>query len=81
MVYNIWGTVLAMATTGIMMGTPRFFGVAWVEELHEALFGWLVASIVLHFGGIFYDDLRTGVPLVRAMTGGSKQTPAEREIE
>ena len=81
MVYNIWGTVLAMAATGIMMGTPRYFGIDWVKELHEALFAWLLTSVALHVAGVVFDTWRTGVPLVRAMLDGKKRVPAGQEIE
>lgn len=81
MVYNIWLTVLALGATGYMMGTPRFFGVEWVEEVHEFAFGWLVASIALHLAGVAFDTWRTGVPLVRAMIDGKKRIPKDRPIE
>lgn len=81
MVYNIWGTVLAMGLTGYMMGTVRFFGYEWVEETHEMLFNWLILSVVLHVGGVVFDTARTGVPLVRAMIDGKKRIPSGQEIE
>lgn len=75
MVYNIWGTVAVIAATGYMMGTMRFFGIDWVEELHELAFDWLLVSIALHVGGVLYDGWRTRVPLVRAMVTGTKRLP------
>jgi len=76
MVYNIWGTVAAIAATGYMMGTMRFFGIDWVEELHELAFEWLALSILLHVAGVLIDGWRTRVPLVRAMVTGTKRLPA-----
>jgi cytochrome b len=75
MVYNIWGTVAAIAVTGYMMGTMRFFGIDWVEELHELAFDWLVLSVLLHVVGVVFDGWRTRVPLVRAMLTGTKRVP------
>lgn len=75
MVYNIWGTVAVIAATGYMMGTMRFFGIDWVEELHELAFDWLLVSILLHVGGVLLDSWRTRVPLVRAMVTGIKRLP------
>ena len=40
MVYNIWASVIAIGITGYMMTTITFFGVDWVEEAHEVIFGW-----------------------------------------
>jgi cytochrome b len=81
MVYNIWATVLVLCGTGIMMGTVRFFGIEWVEEVHEAAFSWLMISVVLHLMGVFAETLMSGVPLVRAMVDGRKRVPVNREVE
>lgn len=81
MVYNIWGTVLLIVATGIMMGTRRYFGIAWVGGLHEIAFDWLVVSIALHVIGVFVEGAHTGVPLVRAMFDGKKRIGRGKEIE
>lgn len=81
MVYNIWLTVLALGVTGYMMGTIRFFGVEWVEEVHEIAFNWLVVSIALHVGGVLFDTWWTGVSLMRAMIDGRKRIPEDRSVE
>jgi cytochrome b len=81
MVYNIWATVLALCATGIMMGTVRFFGLEWVEELHEAAFAWLMISVVLHVAGVFAETWLSGVALVRAMIDGRKRVPEGQEVE
>ncbi len=81
MVYNIWLTVIILGITGYMMGTIRFFGIDWVEEVHELAFNWLVFSIILHIGGVIFDSWRTGVPIVRAMITGRKHIPDDRRVE
>ncbi len=81
MVYNIWLTIFLLGATGYMMGTFRFFGVPWVEELHEAAYAWLLVSIALHVGGVMFDTWRSGVPLVRAMINGRKCMPENRSTE
>ena len=81
MVWNIWATVAAISTTGIMMGTFRFFGVGWVESAHEALFNWLLVSVALHVGGVIFDTHRSKVPLIRAMIDGRKRVPSDSHIE
>lgn len=81
MVWNLWATVGVIGATGIMMGMIRFFGVAWVEALHEAAFNWLMVSVALHVGGVVYDSVRSGVPLVRAMIDGRKRIPEDRPTQ
>lgn len=76
MVYNLWASVIAMGVTGYMMGTVAFFGIAWVEELHEVICGWIMISVVLHLAGIVLDTVLTRVPLVPAMITGRKRLPA-----
>ena len=72
MVYNLWLTLIALGVTGYMMGTMRFFGIDWVEEMHEAAFAWLIASVALHVAGIVFDTWLTKVPLAKAMVTGRK---------
>lgn len=81
MVYNIWLSVIAIGVTGYMMTTVSYFGVAWVEEVHEMLFGWLLFSVALHVGGVAFDSWRSGVNLVRAMITGRKRIPEGSETE
>jgi cytochrome b len=81
MVYNLWLTILALGVTGYMMGTVRFFGMEWVEDIHETLFGWLIASILLHIVGVVFETWRSGVPLVRAMVDGRKRIPENKRIK
>ncbi|MCB1330054.1 MAG: cytochrome b/b6 domain-containing protein [Maritimibacter sp.] len=75
MVYNLWATLLGMGVTGYMMGTRAYFGMEWVEELHEGLFTWLMISVGLHLLGVLADSLATRVNLVRAMVDGRKRVP------
>ncbi len=81
MVYNIWATILLICTTGIMMGTVRFFGVEWVKKAHEAAFYWLMVSVVLHIAGVFTETWLSGVPLVKAMIDGRKRISVSRKVE
>lgn len=77
MVYNLWASVIAMGVTGYMMGTIAFFGVDWVKELHETIYGWIMISVVLHLAGIVLDTMLTRVPLVPAMVTGRKRVPLD----
>lgn len=81
MVYNIWASVIAIGITGYMMTTITFFGVDWVEEAHEVVFGWLLVSVALHVAGVAFDTWRSGVNLVHSMINGRKTIPYGREVE
>lgn len=78
MVYNLWATLIGMGVSGYMMTTPRFFGMEWVEEMHEAIFTWLMISVALHLAGVLLDTALTRVNLVRAMIDGRKRLPHAR---
>ncbi len=80
MAYNIWASVIAIGVTGYMMTTLTFFGVDWVEEVHEALFNWLVFSVALHVAGVAFDTWRSGVNLGRAMINGRKTIPEGSDV-
>lgn len=80
MAYNIWASVITIGVTGYMMTTLTFFGVDWVEDVHEAVFNWLLLSVALHVAGVAFDTWRSGVNLVRAMIYGSKTIPEERDV-
>lgn len=81
MVYNILATLLAICATGVMMGMIRFFGVEWVEEVHETAFDWLMISVVLHIVGVAVESRLGGVPLMRAMLDGKKRVAEGRIVE
>jgi cytochrome b len=81
MVYNIWATLLLIGATGYMMGTVRFFGVGWVEEVHELAYNWLLMSIAAHIAGVIFDTWRSKIPLVQAMFHGRKRIPDDRPME
>lgn len=80
MVYNIWVTVLLIGLTGYMMGTMVYFGVEWVEEVHEIAFNWLVLSVILHVAGVVYDTRHSGVPLIKAMISGEKDIEKDKPL-
>lgn len=73
MAYNLWATLLAICGTGLMMESVAFFGVEWVEEAHEALFGWLMISVGLHVAGVTLESILSERNLVRAMVGSLRR--------
>ncbi|WP_306114951.1 MULTISPECIES: cytochrome b/b6 domain-containing protein [unclassified Roseovarius] len=81
MAYNLWLTVIMLGVTGYMMTTIQFFGVDWVEEVHELAFNWLILSVALHVAGVAFDSWHSGVNLLRAMVNGRKRIPQEAKME
>lgn len=58
--------------SGWLYTTDRFWGVEWVEDLHESLANLLVILIVIHVAGVVFTSLRQGENLVAAMVHGRK---------
>lgn len=54
----IWIIILALGTTGFMMGLDAYWGEEWLEDLHGALSNVLLGLLVVHVIGIFKDSVR-----------------------
>ena len=54
----MWLLVIGLGVTGFMMGTDAYWGVEWVEEVHEYLSNALMFLVFLHFAGLIADSLR-----------------------
>jgi cytochrome b len=77
MIVALLATLAAIGATGHMMGMKSYFGVDWVEDLHEACVNVLLLLIVLHLAGVAIASLRHGENLVRAMVTGHKSLHAD----
>jgi cytochrome b len=75
MIYNLLLAMIVIGVTGWMMSTLTWFGVEWVEELHEAAVTWAEVSVLVHIAAVVWESLRTGVNLPRAMVTGYKRIP------
>ena len=80
MIYNLIVTMTVIGVSGWMMTTLTWFGVEWVEELHEAAVTWAEISVVVHIAAVLWESARTGVNLPRAMVTGYKKIPDESQI-
>ncbi|MWB77308.1 cytochrome B [Pseudooceanicola sp. 216_PA32_1] len=77
MIYNLLATMLLIGLSGWMMTTNAYWGVDWVEALHEALVTWAEICVALHIGAVIWESRRTGVNLPRAMVTGVKDMPVD----
>jgi cytochrome b len=73
-------TVILVSATGWLYTTDAFWGVEWVEELHEALSNVLIAFVALHVAGVVFTSLRQRENLVGAMLHGSKRPAGEHDV-
>jgi cytochrome b len=75
--------ILAMggaATTGWMMTTDTFYGVEWVEKIHDVLGNGLLLLVVGHLAGVALASIRHRENLVRAMISGRKRSPEPGDV-
>jgi len=77
MIYNLLAALLMIGVTGYMMTTNMFWGIDWVQELHELFVSWAEFSVVLHIAAVIFESRRTKVNLTRAMVTGYKEIPSE----
>lgn len=75
MIFNLLGTMAGLAASGHAMTTVTFFGVEWVEEVHEALVIWAELSVVAHVVAVVVESRRLGVNLPKSMVTGYKTLP------
>lgn len=75
MVYNLFACMLLLGLSGWMMTLDAFWGIAWIEEVHEVIADFAALSVGLHVLGVAVESRRSRVPLVRAMFTGWKELP------
>lgn len=77
MVVALLADALAVGATGWLYVTDRFWGTAWLEDLHGALGHLLLPLLALHVGGVVFTSLRQRENLAAAMVHGRKRVPAD----
>jgi cytochrome b len=73
MVVAILANSLATGLTGWLYTTERFWGTAWLEELHGALGHAFIPLVLLHVAGVAFTSWRHRENLVAAMLHGRKR--------
>jgi cytochrome b len=73
MIVALLTTIALIAVTGYMMTTDAFWGVEWVEELHESTVYVTLGLIALHVGGVVLASIEHRENLVRSMFTGLKR--------
>ena len=80
MVAGLLLAIVGISLSGWMMTTDAYWGVGWVEELHEAAAFTALGLVALHVGGVIVASFEHGENLVRAMVTGRKRTPGPDDI-
>jgi len=80
MVVALLVALIATGMTGWMMTLDAYWGVEWVEELHEAIANLTIAMVAVHVVGVALASVRHHENLVRAMIDGRKREPAPGDI-
>jgi len=80
MVLLLLACVAGLGLTGWLYTTDRFWGMAWLDQLHQALAWALLALVALHLAGVLFTSLRHRENLVAAMFSGDKQPPGANDI-
>ena len=73
MIVTLLTTIAATALTGWLMTLDAFWGVDWLEELHEALATFILVLVGLHVAGVIHASVAHRENLVRAMFTGWKR--------
>ena len=67
--------------SGWLYTTDRFWGVEWVEDLHDGLTNVLIGLVIIHVAGVIWTSLRGRENLVAAMFHGRKRRPGPEDVD
>ena len=76
----LWLTVSLVCASGWLYTTDRFWGLEWVENLHDALTWLLIVLVSLHLAGVLWSSLRHRENLAASMLHGHKRAPGGRDV-
>lgn len=65
--------ILALGVSGWLMGTDKYWGEPWLEDLHDLFSNALLICAALHIAGVVFVSVRTRINLPRAMLTGYKE--------
>jgi cytochrome b len=81
MIVLLLALLAVVGTTGWMMGLDAFWGVAWVETVHEFTANILTGAVALHIIGAIAESVHTRENLPLAMITGYKRAAEGTDID
>jgi cytochrome b len=72
--------MLATSMSGWVLTTDAFWGVAWMQRLHNALAHGLLLLVCAHLGGVMLASFRHRENLVAAMINGRKRAADQNDV-
>ncbi len=73
MILLLIGSILVATISGIASTTSLYWGVEWVEELHEVSATIALVLVFFHLAGVVYSSISHKENLVKAMFTGKKR--------
>ena len=74
MILALMALLTTIGVTGWMQTLDAYWGVEWVEDLHEGLANLLVALVIVHVAAAVLESLRHRENLILSMITGRKRT-------
>jgi cytochrome b len=80
MILALIAAMAAVCATGYLQTTDAFWGVDWVEGVHEGAASLLLGLVGIHVLGVVVTGFKHRENLVRAMVTGRKRAPATQDV-
>jgi len=78
MMLTLLALLLGLGATGYMMEeTRRFWGVEWVEEVHELMSNAILVLVPLHVLGALWESRKRRDNLIAGMVHGDRRPPEQ----
>lgn len=65
--------LFSVCITGWMMGLDQFWGIEWVETVHELLSNIILAAVFFHVSAVLVMSKLTGINLIKTMISGERK--------